>query len=296
MMNIVCFLLVFCGFYNSSIVVNATESEETIDVQAAVIGIESFSIEEGSLEAGTDVTININVYNMNSKVSASNIVLTMTNDSGTIYPAYGSSNQFFIGDIAGGGSKSISIPFSLSSDFSANVFWLQCQFDYTSAYHTYSNTANVVIPVATNSLTNQSVEVSAHATVNGKSLLSVSMTNNSAADVTDARLVIDGNVSEDSKNIQLDTIAAGKTYSKDCQIVFTETGDQAITISVIYTNIYGEEIEKDLGSYTVKVDDEKLTVNDESDTNTIFAVAGKLIAVIALFGVLIATFSYIKNR
>ena len=77
--------------------------------------------------------------------------------------------------------------------------------------------------------------------------------NASSVDITDAKLVIEGNIQEDSKEIELPTAAAGKTYTGDYYVNYLESGIQTLKIQYQYTDAQGNAFVTDCGEYKINV-------------------------------------------
>lgn len=304
----VCLFAVVIVGANTTFVSFATEVEETAEVEqetpvleaessvVAIVEVESYTIEGGMLEAGKDVTVNFNLHNTSDTYSASSIIMTMTSSSGMIYPVYGTDNQIYVGTIGAGKTKTVSVPVTVSSFFRLDSVDITCQFDYISSNNKLGNTSTIVIPASGGTtLGVKSIDLSSHAIVNGKSLLSFRYANNSEVNITDAKLVINGNVSESSKAIKLDTAYAGKSYNKDFYVTFVEDGDQEITVTLEYTDIDGSEVSTDLGTYRILVSKE--TEEDVVATpNRMLSMAGKAVGVLVLLGAVCVTIVYIKKH
>ena len=304
----VCLFAVVIVGANTTFVSFATEVEETAEAEqetpaleaessvVAIVEVESYTIEGGMLEAGKDVTVNFNLHNTSDTYSASSIIMTMTSSSGMIYPVYGTDNQIYVGTIGAGKTKTVSVPVTVSSFFRVDSVDITCQFDYISSNNKLGNTSTIVIPASGGTtLGVKSIDLSSHAIVNGKSLLSFRYANNSEVNITDAKLVINGNVSKSSKSIKLDTAYAGKSYNKDFYVTFVEDGDQEITVTLEYTDIDGSEVSTDLGTYRILVSKEA-----EEDVvvtpNRMLSMAGKAVGALVLLGAVCVTIVYIKKH
>ncbi len=263
----------------------------------AIISVDDYTIEGGMIEAGKEITINLNIKNTATSASASSVMLTLTNSTGSIYPAYGNDNQIYIGTIGAGKTKEVSIPMTIGSSFTGSAVDLTCQFDYETMGSKLSNASTIVIPSSGGSTIGvKSIDVSSHAIVNGKSLLSVSYVNQSSANITDAEIVIDGNVSKSSKVIKLDTVYAGKSYTQDYYVTFKKAGNQQINISLKYTDIDGEETITDLGSFGVTVSEENAVGEKTNVLAPILLWGGRVVAVVAMIFACMAVVLYIKKR
>lgn len=263
----------------------------------SVVEVESYRLEEGYLEAGKDASIVLVLHNANTNSSANNIILSVSSNSGMVYPLYGNDNQFFAGSLEADSRITIVIPLSVSSRLSDDYVDFNCDIAYETDGKLIHNSSSMVLPTRNNdTVIVSSVDVSAHATVNCKSLLSIVYSNNGTNSINDATVFVKGNVSEESKEIDLDSISAGKSYAKDFSVVFTEPGEQTISILLSYTGIYGEHVETELGDYIVKVSEEKETQSVEPSKHHYSRVIGKIIALAAFALAAIAVFLYIKKH
>lgn len=292
----ICFVMA-----NLATVAKAAETDTTAvadtGLSTAVIEVESYTIEGGLLEAGKDITVNLTLHNLSSKAGATNVMITTSSASGMIYPVYGKDNQVFVGTIPAGGTQVVEIPLSISPKFNADYVDFTCKFDYQTGGTKASNTSTMMIPTSGGSTVNvKSVSLSSRASVNAKTLLSISYSNNSDTNISDARLLIDGKVSTDSQFIKLGTIRAGKNYSEDLHVTFTEEGSQEISIKLAYTDVTGETVEIDLGNHVVSVGEELATTKNGYGYNRTLALVGKLVAAVALLIAAVCTLFYFKKK
>ncbi|CBK75178.1 hypothetical protein CIY_25630 [Butyrivibrio fibrisolvens 16/4] len=290
----VCLFTVLCLVANTKIVANATE----VDGNAMpIIEVQDYSIDGGMIEAGKQITVNLKLHNTSSVASAGSVMMTLSNSTGTLYPAYGNSNQIFVGSIGADDTKEVSVPMVIGNNFMGNAVDLTCQFDYVAMSNRLNNSATIVIPTSGGSTIGvKSIDVSAHAIVNGKSLLAFSYVNQSSSNITDAKLIVDGNVSSTSKEIKLDTVYAGKSYTNDYYVIFEEAGNQTINVSLQYTDADGSQVITDLGSFDVSVSKENALENDTEGLMRIIDIIGKAVAL--LFGLVAvgAVLLYVKKK
>lgn len=291
---IVCLCVVVCITSNVVMVANADEVEGS---DVAIIEIKDYSVEGGMIEAGKEITVNFTLHNTASNYSASSILMTLSNSTGSLYPVYGDDNQVYVGTISAGGTKTVSVPLAIGSNFTGTAADLTCDFKYETAGVSMNNIATLVIPTSGGSTIGvKSVDVSTHAIVNGKSLLSISYVNQSSTNITDAVLLIDGNVSSSSKEIKLDTIYSGKSYTEDYYVTFKEAGNQEIGVKLQYTDATGETVTSDLGTFGVTVSKDNSEVVETKADNAILKWAGRGVSVLVLLAAVAIIFVYIKKR
>ena len=294
---ICCLLAISIALLNGNFSVYAAEEDNQELSFNSVVEVESYSIEAGYLEPGEEATISLSLHNANKHTAANGLVVIASSESRMVYPKYGEDNTFYVGKLDANESTTVTIPVVVMSGIDTEFLDFTCVLVYECGGKQITNSSTMVLPVKTDyDLTVNSLDVSAHATVNSKSLLSISCTNNGTESIDDAILTVDGNVSEASGRIVLGSIAAGKTYTKDYNVIFTEAGEQKISITLSYTDKNGESATIDVGNYTVIVGEESQLGQDTTVNNEALDKVGKIIAVIALLAAFVVSLVYIKKR
>ncbi len=294
--SIFCILMAFV-FYANCLTVIAVESETTPVSYNSVIEVESYEVEDGYIQPGKDNTIKLTIKNANKHSAAHGLVAVVSSSSGKIYPQYGIDNQFYVGTLEGGATTTIDIPVMVVSGFTDVYVDFTCNLTYEIGGIKTTNSSTMVLPTQNMSaVVINSIDVNTHASINGKSLLSIDYSNNSSENAIDAMLLVDGNVSDSTRIIDLGSVISGKSYTKDCFIVFTEAGEQTIKINLKYTNKDGEHIEHELGSYIVRVDENVDSGVNEKYVSPVLIVAGRILSLLALVIAGIITFAFMKNR
>ena len=214
-----------------------------------------------------------------------------------VYPKYGDDNQFYVGKLGAGKTTTLAIPIAVASSFSADYVDFNCNMSYVIGNMKMTNSSTMTLPgISAEVVSVNSVEVSAHAVKNNQSLLSISYSNNGVDNINDAVVVVDGNVSESTKEIDLGTVAAGKAYSKDCNIIYTESGEQTITVMLKYTDVNGEQVQSDLGTFRVTVAEENASTIIEKEQNPYLVRIGRGISAIALIMAVLISFMYVRKH
>ena len=221
---------------------------------SAVIDIETYEVVEGTLSAGGQITLKLRVKN-NSEVSdAHNTVVTFESANGALAPVYGDDNQIFIGTVPAGQTMDVVVDAVVSTQYEADAVQMRCYFNYVSGVVALSNAVVINIPTnVSGNLTVDAINVAENATVGVNSLVSIRCKNNGTYAITDAKLVITGAVEEESKEIVLPTIGAGKTVAEDCYVRFAEPGVQDVKIEVRYTDSKENVCIIEGGNHKVKV-------------------------------------------
>ena len=205
---------------NSEVIVIPTTSASPVNIEVV-----DYSLDSEVLVPGKDTVLQLNVHNMSSTKDADAVYLIISSSTGKVFSNYGTDNQYYIGSIKSNENKSIEIPLSVSNVFDGTGAELVCQFSYTVGTSNGANNVRIMLPATGGTpIVVKTVEIGSTAILNSKSLLSVTLWNNSSSDISDAKLIINGNVSEDSREIKLDTLDPLQNYSEDCQITFTKAG------------------------------------------------------------------------
>ncbi len=264
----------------------------------SVVEIESYSIEEGYIAAGKNANILLTIHNANKNSAANGLVVAVLSHSGMVYPAYGNDNQFYVGTLKAGESSTITVPIIVNSEFVGDFVDFSCELTYESGGRKISNSSSMILPSeSASSFLIKSLEVSSGAVVNEDSLLSISYRNNSLRNISDIELLIEGNVSDASKIIKLGSIDAGKTSTKDCNISFTEVGEQTISITLKYMGADEVPIEMNLGTYDILVNEAVSGTEFAGETNNAALIwIGRGVAIVALAAAAIAVLVYIRKK
>ena len=199
-----CLLANILLFANNSFTSLAQENEEKELSFNSVVEVESYSIEEEYIEPGKNANITVTLHNANTYSAVKSLLVVFSSSSGMLFPAYGEDNQTFIGTLEAGKTTTITLPMVASSKMTGDYVDLTLNMIYETDGSRINNSATMVFPTKNNiTVAVHSLDVSAHATVNGKSLLSISYSNNGVDNINDASLTIDGKVSDATRKIEL---------------------------------------------------------------------------------------------
>ena len=291
-------MLLVCGVVCTDVTVHATQ---LASAESAVVDIEAYEVEEGALNAGEQITLNLKLKNNSEVTDAKNAVVTFESMDGALAPIYGDDNQIYVGTIPAGQTVNVMIEAVVNKQYKADATPLKCFFTYVSGASALNNT--VVINIPTNVagiLQAESVVVAENATVGVNALVSVRCKNGGTTTITDAKLVVTGNVQEDNKEILLPAISEGKTIAEDYYVSFVESGIQNLQLELQYTDTKGKACTIDCGEYKVNVTDKMVRTNYDAvveQTEGTSAIVLKMIllgaAVCMIAGV---TLGYLKKR
>lgn len=299
MKMILCSMLMLCTILASNRFIMAAP---VTSASSAVVGIRSYEILEGSLNPGEEITLKVVLEN-NSKVNAAeNVVLSYEVEGNKVFPIYGEDNQVYIGSIEAAGTKTVEMNLMVAKDYRADMVIMNIGMDYVSAGTIVTNDVTLNIPAySLGKLVSESVVVASNATIGVSSLVSIRCKNEGTTDISDAKLIIDGNVEEESKEISLPILSAGKTCTQDYYVKFAESGIQTIQLAYQYTDNQGMMYTVDCGEYKVNV----TNAVDATENGTVVVEMAKdgssiMLQLMMLVGAAVAIVAvavmYIKNR
>lgn len=278
-----------------------TEAAQLSSADSAVVDIETYEVEEGGLNPGEQITLNLKVKNNSEVTDAKNVVVTFESMDGALAPIYGDDNQIYIGTVPAGQTASVMIEAIVNKQYKADATPLKCYFTYVSGAAALNNTVVINIPTyVSGNLLAESTVVAENATVGVNSLLSIRCKNGGTTAITDAKLVVKGNIQEENKEIALSTIGAGKTLAEDYYVSFTESGIQSLQLSYQYTDAKGNKCTVDCGEYKVNVTNNITGVANDAVVERVEGTSTSVLQIILLCAVVLmvagATIGYMKNR
>lgn len=277
-----------------------TKAAEISGESSAIVSVESYKVEEGALNPGEEITINLKLKNNSAVTAAQNVMVTFDSANYALLPIYGEGNQEFVDYIAPNSTVELSVKATVNTMYNADAAQLKCHFDYVSGTVSLSNETTLYIPTyVSGNLIAESAVVAENATVGVNTLVSVRYKNSSSVDITDAKLIIDGNINEESKEIDLPTVGAGKTYTNDYYVNFEQKGIQTLTLQYVYTDAQGNSYVTDCGEYKVNVtkavQENSDAVIEEENSMAMYIVKFGLLAIAGLI-IVVVVIRYIKKR
>lgn len=299
MKMILCSMLMLCTILISDRMVMAAP---VTSASSAVVGIRSYEVLEGSLNPGEEVTLKLVLENNSKVMAAENVVLTYDADGNKIFPVYGEGNQVYVGNIEASGTKTIELSLMVAKDYHADMVVMNINMDYVTAGTIVTNNVTLNIPAyVLGKLVSESVVVASNATVGVNSLVSIRCKNEGTSDISDAKLIVEGMVEENSKEIVLPILSAGKTYTQDYNVRFAESGIQTIQLSYQYTDKQGMMYTVECGEYKVNVTNAVNTMGNSTviveQTNSGNSIMLQLILLAGAAAAIVAvSVMYIKKR
>lgn len=278
-----------------------TEAAQLSSAESAVVDIETYEVEEGDLNPGEQITLNLKVKNNSEVTDAKNAVVTFESMDGALAPIYGDDNQIYIGTVPAGQTVNVMIEAIVNKQYKAEATQLKCYFTYVSGATPLSNTVAINIPTyVSGNLLVESAVVAENATVGVNSLVSIRCKNGGTTTITDAKLVVNGNVQEENREIMLPTIESGKTLAEDYYVSFTESGIQSLQLELQYTDAKGNVCTVNCGEYKVNVTNKVSGTDYDVVVEQMEGTSSSMLQVILLGAVVCmaagVTIGYLKKR
>lgn len=217
-----------------------------------IVMIDTYEVVKGDFSPGSVATIKFVLKNI-GKFPVKNVTAQILADSG-ITPVYGESDQVFIQEIGANESYELLIRVDVPNDIEATKASITLSMNYMIGEEAAANSATAYIPVEyTSSLSINSVSVAESTKVGAKALISVTYVNESESALKNVAFLMDGKITEESKQVEIGTVEAGSSMYKDMYVVFTEPGDQNVEITVQYEDAEGNKYNKDVSVETISV-------------------------------------------
>lgn len=227
--------------------------------------ISGYSIEEGRAAAGEEFKVKFTVENKSTAFDADSILLTFSNESNSVLPVQGNTNQAYIDVLPKGGSAEV--VFSMKIDHHVNVETLPVNFRMDYSYGDGSIVDNNVTctlelePSCTLDIITLSVSDTTYN--DGNAYISFYGKNTGNVDIKNLAMNVKGNVREGDKKLDIGTIPDGSAKNQDFCVVLNEKGSQIIDIYFTYNDELGNEYVIGDRSYVIEVTDEQGLANNE---------------------------------
>lgn len=296
--NICLGVLTVCGLLMSNM---TSDAAELASANSAVIDIETYEVTEGSLNPGEQITLKLKVKNNSDVSDALNAVVSFEAANGALAPVYGDDNQIYIGTVPAGQTVEVVMDAVVNKQYNADAAQIKCYFNYVSGSVALNNNVTINIPTqVSGNLMVESTVVAENATVGVNSLVSIRCKNGGTTAITDAKLILEGNIQDGNKEILLSSMGAGKTIAEDYYVSFTESGIQNLQITYQYTDAKGNVCTVDCGEYKVNVTDNVSGVANDAVVEQVEGTSSKVLMVILLGAAILmaagVTVGYMKGR
>ena len=278
---------------------------ETSAGKLPLIVIESYELTSGDFSPGTTSTITLNVMNNGDSYAADTIKISFSSLDG-VSPVYGTDNQVIIDELVAGEQTQVSFAVEVPSNIEKEKLAMDFEISYvvfdgaSKDYMAFTNIASISVPVKYDKTFKvNSVSVAESTTVGATTLISISYSNDSLADVKEIELIIEGNIDAANKKVEIGELSSGQTEYKDTYVKFLEEGHQTINVSIRYVDGEGRVISRELGNYSVEVgknpnQNSSSSVELEKD-NTMIYVLIVVVVVVMVMGALYIVIIRRKN-
>lgn len=246
-------------------------TNNTYAVNEPRIVVDSFSITEGQPLAGSEATLSIVLKNLSTTVDVSNILLTYKNSyTEAIYPIEGNSNQIYISQISANSKYQVDIEIGITANFKADLASISILMQYQdTSSNSYNNTALIYLPILQEKeLDISGIFVKEKTSVGDNTLVSFNYGNNGKKNISNVRLNIEGDISEEQKTYLIGDIVVGKYDTLDYYVNFQTQGSKILKISFSYNDENGN-------AYTLEPEEYTVDVSAVSDVNASTDIGGK---------------------
>lgn len=262
----------------------------------------SYEIEKGDFSPGAESTIKFTIKNQNVKAVATDITAEISPASSEVTPIYGESNQKFIGNIGPGQTLDVSFRLDVGMQVDTSKSQITLKLIYTMSGEDTEKTSSVFIPVKQNGgIVINGVSVADSAKIGSRALISVTYENSSDETLKNVTFHLDGNIEEEGKTVSIGNLESGASDYHDAYVIFTELGEQTVSISVEYTDMEGNKFTKDVSNEVINVSEGEVVNNNNTvivpnQEHGILKTVLKYLVLVAILVLLVVTYKVITKK
>lgn len=284
---IVMVIVIFSGKYN----IHASN----IGSDSPAIMVEHYTVTDEKIVPGQNFTLTMELKNYSRSKAANNVVISVVNPNG-VAPVYGTTSQIYVGSIAAGEKKAVSIDYCSWTSIEGE------SLDFTLYITSAQANNNVIlrIPVGADSPFNIIAKnVSSEIEQFGSGNATVSFNILADSNVSNISMLLKEGEDVIATSV-IGSVTAGTSKSQTVSFSLDTVGEHAVEMLLQYTDESGLLDEVSVGSWNVKVnqndtqtsenfDDisDEDTVEAQNNNIVIMGVVGTLILIICLVVVIL---------
>ncbi len=219
-------------------------------------------------KAGEEFTVKLTLENASISTAVYSVLVTAVDENGLIVAASGASNQAYIRGIATEGSATTDIRLQTQEQLEVDKLPLTIAVVFNDENgNTYESSSQVSIQVDPSGYgIDSEVQVSDSCTLAAPASVTAVVSNHLRFSVKDVTLVVEGNVTEDSKSFSIGEMDADSKGFSEGYLYFTEPGTQTVNVTLSYRDLQGNYYQTSGDEFTVQVtDDGRQLINPEDE-------------------------------
>ena len=205
--------------------------------------VESYEIVEGERSKGEPFVLEIHARNTNQYADAFNVLVTYFSETDNVRMREEKSNQHYEPVVRAGGLMSYQIELEVTELYEMDTMVMNIIFSYVDKNGTgYTNTSMITPRIVENCIMGiDSLSVAQKAVAGAKALVNVRYSNAGNRPVENIRMIIEGDILEDGREVILEDLREKEQKYRDCYVSFKEAGNQTLRISFQYMDEDGKE-------------------------------------------------------
>ncbi len=286
------------------LVVSGMILPQPITVEAGCgLMVVSYEIEKGDFSPGAESTIKFIIKNQNIKAAATDITAEISPTSSEITTVYGESNQKFLGNIGPGQTMEASFRLDVGTKIETSKAQVSLKLSYTMSGDDTERSSAVYIPIKQDGgIEINGVSVADSAKIGSRALISITYGNSSDETLKNVTFHLEGNIEEEGKTVNIGNLESRASDYHDAYVIFTELGEQTVSISVEYTDMEGNKFTKDVSNEVITVSEGEITNNNTNtvvmpnERHGILKTILKYLVLVAILVLLVVTFKVITKK
>lgn len=219
--------------------------------------IEEYSISEDEIVPGQAFELTLTIRNTSQFYDIYSVMVSLEDESKTIYPIYGTSNQCYIDRIYARKNTQITIPLKATDEITSSVVPLSITITYNDNYfiEKQANKSEIFIPVRlAGDLNVVSSSVPNTVSVGAKARVSVTYENTGSKNLYNIELKVRSGYGETKENVtNLYNLSGGARSTAEVYLDCKDTGMIPISFYFTYEDENGETYETNNVSGNIRV-------------------------------------------
>lgn len=235
--------------------VSAANLETILSNSEPKLIVDSYQIISGQATKGEAFTMRINIRNTNEYADAYNVLMTYTSETDNVRLKDERTNQHYEEFVGAGEVITYEMEFEVLDYFEMDTMIMNFMCTYVDKNGDGYTNSSLITPKINKNCTMKihALTVADNAVVGAKSLVNVRYSSTGTLPIKSAVMIIEGDILESKKEIELEGVSETEQKSFDYYVNFSSEGEQTLKISFRYMDEEGNEYTLEPKEYSVNV-------------------------------------------
>ena len=235
----------------------ATTSTNNENYVGASLGLSNYTVFTDHFWDEGMLTLTMTVVNDSPHVAAYNIKVSCNPNEESVLPAYGTTSQFYIPELAAGESVVKTVSFQCQDSSELDRFVATIKFSYsdmsTGSLQRWENSVQIGCHLKQSMDTVEllSIQSTALPDSNGVTPLNISVLNRANFDLTEIEMIVDDMMGGTPQRVQLDPVQSDSRLDTKTSLTLAASRMQEISVFFLYKNADGDVFRSRESTYVV---------------------------------------------